>query len=40
MEAGSQTEYQHGIGKRFDVLFSRLMKKFDDVQFLWQPPRG
>ncbi len=33
MEAESQTEYQHGIGKRFDVLFSRLMKKFDDVQF-------
>src|SRR5690348_8686058 len=34
MEAESQTEYQNGIGKRFDVLFSRLMKKFDDVQFL------
>lgn len=23
----------HEIGKRFDVLFSRLMKRFDDVQF-------
>jgi hypothetical protein len=33
-EAESQTEYQHEIGRRFDVLFSRLMKKFDDVQFL------
>lgn len=32
-EAESQSEYQHGIGSRFDVLFSRLMKKFDDVQF-------
>jgi hypothetical protein len=26
-------ETQHDIGKRFDVLFSRLMKRFDDVQF-------
>ncbi len=32
-EAESQSEYQHGIGNRFDVLFSRLMKKFEDVQF-------
>lgn len=33
IESESQTEYQHDIGRRFDVLFSRLMKKFDDVQF-------
>jgi hypothetical protein len=26
-------ETHHDIGKRFDVLFSRLMKRFDDVQF-------
>ncbi len=26
-------EAHHDIGKRFDVLFSRLMKRFDDVQF-------
>jgi hypothetical protein len=26
-------ETHHNIGKRFDVLFSRLMKRFDDVQF-------
>lgn len=32
-DAESQTEYQHDIGRRFDVLFSRLMKRFDDVQF-------
>jgi hypothetical protein len=32
-DAESQSEYQHGIGMRFDVLLSRLMKKFDDVQF-------
>ena len=34
IEAESQSEYQHGIGRRFDVLFSRLMKRFDDVQLL------
>jgi hypothetical protein len=34
IESESQTEYQHDIGRRFDVLFSRLMRKFDDVQFL------
>jgi hypothetical protein len=34
IEAEYQTEYQHDIGRRFDLLFSRLMKKFDDVQFL------
>jgi hypothetical protein len=33
IEAQCQGEYQHGIGGRFDVLFSRLMKKLDDVQF-------
>jgi hypothetical protein len=33
IEAESQSEYQHDIGRRFDVLFSRLVKKFDDVQF-------
>lgn len=33
-ESESQNEYQHGIGRRFDVLFSRLMRRFDDVQFL------
>jgi hypothetical protein len=27
-------ETHHDIGRRFDVLFSRLMKRFDDVQFL------
>ena len=27
------TERHHEIGKKFDVLFSRLMKRFDDVQF-------
>ncbi len=32
-DAESQSEYQHGIGRRFDVLFSRLMKKLDDLQF-------
>lgn len=32
-DAESQSEYQHGIGRRFDALFSRLMKRFDDVQF-------
>ena len=26
-------ETHHDIGKRFDVLFSRLMQRFDDVQF-------
>jgi len=26
-------ETHHDIGKKFDVLFSRLMKRFDDVQF-------
>jgi hypothetical protein len=26
-------ESHHDIGRRFDVLFSRLMKRFDDVQF-------
>jgi hypothetical protein len=26
-------ETHHDIGKRFDVLFSRLMKRFDDVQY-------
>ena len=26
-------ETHHDIGKRFDVLFSRLMRRFDDVQF-------
>jgi len=26
-------ETHHGIGARFDVVFSRLMKRFDDVQF-------
>lgn len=26
-------ETHHDIGRRFDVLFSRLMKRFDDVQF-------
>jgi hypothetical protein len=26
-------ESHHEIGRRFDVLFSRLMKRFDDVQF-------
>jgi hypothetical protein len=26
-------ETHHNIGARFDVLFSRLMKRFDDVQF-------
>jgi hypothetical protein len=26
-------ENHHDIGKKFDVLFSRLMKRFDDVQF-------
>ena len=26
-------ETHHDIGKRFEVLFSRLMKRFDDVQF-------
>jgi hypothetical protein len=26
-------ESHHDIGKKFDVLFSRLMKRFDDVQF-------
>jgi hypothetical protein len=26
-------ETHHDIGKRFDVFFSRLMKRFDDVQF-------
>ncbi len=26
-------ETHHDIGKRFDVLFSRLMKRFDNVQF-------
>jgi hypothetical protein len=26
-------EIHHDIGKRFDVLFSRLMQRFDDVQF-------
>ena len=26
-------EIHHDIGKRFDVVFSRLMKRFDDVQF-------
>jgi hypothetical protein len=26
-------ETHHDIGERFDVLFSRLMKRFDDVQF-------
>jgi hypothetical protein len=33
IEAESQSEYQHGIGSRFDVLFLRVMMKFDDVQF-------
>jgi len=32
-EAPSQTEYQYDIGRKFDVLFSRLIKRFDDVQF-------
>ena len=27
------TERFHDIGRKFDVLFSRLMKRFDDVQF-------
>ena len=27
------SEAQHNIGRRFDALFSRLMKRFDDVQF-------
>lgn len=27
------TETHHDIGARFDLLFSRLMKRFDDVQF-------
>ena len=27
------TEPYHDIGRKFDVLFSRLMKRFDDVQF-------
>jgi len=26
-------EPQHEIGRKFDLLFSRLMKRFDDVQF-------
>jgi hypothetical protein len=26
-------EANHDIGQRFDILFSRLMKRFDDVQF-------
>jgi hypothetical protein len=26
-------EPQHDIGRKFDVLFSRLIKRFDDVQF-------
>jgi hypothetical protein len=29
----SLSESQHDIGRRFEVLFSRLMKRFDDVQF-------
>jgi hypothetical protein len=33
IEAEAQTEYQYGIGRRFDVLLSRLMRRFDDVQF-------
>lgn len=26
-------ETHHDIGKKFDVLFSRLMRRFDDIQF-------
>jgi hypothetical protein len=29
----SQLEREHEVGGKFDVLFSRLMKRFDDVQF-------
>jgi hypothetical protein len=29
----SESAGEHAIGKKFDVLFARLMKRFDDVQF-------
>ena len=28
-----EAQYSHDIGMKFDLLFSRLMKRFDDVQF-------